>query len=575
MDMQSDRSMEPGECPGGVQPPPVGAAQPLARVIGVSGAKITVQFSSDASRSLADVTVGDLLAVRSRRSLVVGILGDVLGSGPADGRRDSQPIGHVDLLGEILCTASGEQWFERGVTCYPTIGSDVGLVGETELRLMFGSEGADGIVVGRLRDERSVAACIRVDHMLQRHFAVLGSTGSGKSSAVAVILREVMAARPNLRVLLIDTHDEYHRSFGEGAFILRPQNFRLPHWLFSFDEIVHIIFGRHSQVAQEVGLLSELIPLAKNEYRRSRGAERTGYRGSELESAGYSVDTPVPYRLEDLIALIESRMGKLENNAIAVHYQRLLARINVARTNRRFSFIFDNEGDGLAEIVSQLFRLQPDGPSMTIVQTAGLPVEVFDPVVSALFRLAFEFGLHTGAALPLLVVCEEAHHYAHADRSLGFHPAREGLSRIAKEGRKHGVFLGLVTQRPAELDPTLLSQCGTVFAMRMANEADQSVVRAALTDPTNRLLDFLPSLATRDALAFGEGVPVAVRMRFDELPAALVPKRAGRDHVQPGAKLDNGFVSALVARWRGGAVAAAPAAPNVGLSAYGARAGSR
>jgi DNA helicase HerA-like ATPase len=563
--MQSDKPMDQGEPP------------PLARVIGVSGGKITVQFAGDAGRSLTGVTVGDLLAVRTRGSLVVGILSDIRAGGSVDDagpQTIGQPIGHVDMLGEIAGTASGAPVFERGVSAYPTIGSDVGPVGEAELRLMFGNEGTDGIVVGRLRDEKSVAPCIRVDHMLQRHFAVLGSTGSGKSSAVAVILREVMAARPNLRVLLIDTHDEYHRSFGEGACALRPQDLRLPHWLFGFDEIVHIIFGRHAQAAPEVGLLSELIPVAKNDYRRNQAAQRGGYGGIERDSAGYSVDTPVPYRLEDLIALIESRMGKLENNTIAVHYQRLLARINAARANRRFSFIFENDGDSLAEVVSQLFRLRPEGPRMTIIQTAGLPTEVFDPVVSALFRLAFEFGLHTGAALPLLMVCEEAHLYAHADRATGFHPARAGLSRIAKEGRKHGVFLGLVTQRPAELDPTLLSQCGTVFAMRMANEADQSVVRAGLTDPTNRLLDFLPSLATRDALAFGEGVPVSVRMRFDELPAGLVPRRAERDQVQAGAKLDAAFVSSLVARWRGSALAAA-ATTNVGFSAYSSRAGTR
>jgi hypothetical protein len=541
----------------------------------VSGAKITVQFSGDIGRSVTEATVGDLLGVRTKHSLVIGILSDVVGGGLVDGASGRPPTGHVDLLGEIHCAASGEPFFVRGVTVYPTIGSDVGPVGETELRLIFGAEAADGIVVGRLR-ERSVPACIRVDPMLQRHFAVLGSTGSGKSSAVAVILREVMAARPNLRVLLIDAHDEYQRSFGEGAFVLKPHELKLPHWLLSFDEIVHVIFGRNShQTPQEIALLSELIPLAKNDYRRSHAVERSLYRNAAPEGAGYSVDTPVPYRLEDLIAQIESRMGKLENNAIAVHFQRLLARINAARTNRRFSFIFDNEGDGLAEILSQLFRLQPDGPTMTIVQTAGLPTEVFDPVVSALFRLAFEFGVHTEAALPLLVVCEEAHRYAHADRVVGFHPAREGLSRIAKEGRKHGVFLGLVTQRPAELDPTLLSQCGTVFAMRMANEADQHVVRAAITDPTSRLLDFLPSLATRDALAFGEAVPVAVQMRFDELPAGLVPRRAGRDHAQAGARLDGNFASALVARWRGGAAASAPPPAAVGPSAYGSRAGVR
>ena len=169
---------------------------------------------------------------------------------------------------------------------------------------------------------------------------------------------------------------------------------------------------------------------------------------------------------------------------------------------------------------------------MTIVQLAGFPAEVFDAIVSVLFRLAFEFGLWSDGALPLLIVCEEAHNYANADRSIGFRPAREAVPRIAKEGRKYGVFLGLVTQRPAQLDPTLISQCSTVFAMRMANEDDQRIVHAAVSDPGNRLLGFLASLGTREALAFGAGVPVATRLRFKELPksSSRLGSGLGRPH---------------------------------------------
>jgi len=178
-----------------------------------------------------------------------------------------------------------------------------------------------------------------------------------------------------------------------------------------------------------------------------------------------------------------------------------------------------------------------------------------------LFRLAFEFGLWSDGALPLLIVCEEAHNYANADRSVGFRPAREAVSRIAKEGRKYGVFLGLVTQRPAQLDPTLISQCSTVFAMRMANEDDQRIVHAAVSDPANRLLGFLASLGTREALAFGAGVPVATRLRFKELPEALIPRSeavwGGR--MDTGATVDRHLVATVVARWRGTAASNKPA----------------
>ena len=129
---------------------------------------------------------------------------------------------------------------------------------------------------------------------------------------------------------------------------------------------------------------------------------------------------------------------------------------------------------------------------MTIMQLAGFPAEVVDAVVSVLCRMAFDFGLWSDGAFPLLFVCEEAHRYASADRSIGFGPTRKAISRIAKEGRKYGVFLGLVTQRPAELDATIISQCCTLFAMRMANERDQAIVRSAVSDAAANLLAFVP-----------------------------------------------------------------------------------
>jgi DNA helicase HerA-like ATPase len=207
----------------------------------------------------------------------------------------------------------------------------------------------------------------------------------------------------------------------------------------------------------------------------------------------------------------------------------------------------------MVDILCQLLRLEGDHRLLSIVQLAGFPAEVFDATVSVLFRLAFEFGLWSDGAVPLLVVCEEAHQYANSDRAIGFQPARAALSRIAKEGRKHGVFLGLVTQRPAQIDPTLVSQCSTTFAMRMGNEADQKIVRAAVSDPGDRLLGFLPALCTREALAFGAGVPVATRLRFKELPEPFIPRSQAvwGNRVDAGAKINRELVASVVARWRG------------------------
>jgi DNA helicase HerA-like ATPase len=139
-------------------------------------------------------------------------------------------------------------------------------------------------------------------------------------------------------------------------------------------------------------------------------------------------------------------------------------------------------------------------------KAAGEPAKVVDSVVSVLGRMAFDFGLWSDGAVPLLFVCEEAHRYAPGDKSIGFGPTRKAISRIAKEGRKYGVFLGMVTQRPAELDATIISQCNTLFVMRMANERDQNIIRSAVSDAATSLLAFLRSLGTREVFAFGEGV---------------------------------------------------------------------
>jgi len=174
-------------------------------------------------------------------------------------------------------------------------------------------------------------------------------------------------------------------------------------------------------------------------------------------------------------------------------------------------------------------------------------------VVSVICRMAFDFGLWSDGAAPLLFVCEEAHRYVSADRTIGFGPTRRSISRIAKEGRKYGVFLGLVSQRPAELDPTILSQCSTLFAMRMTNDRDQAILRSAISDAAANLLAFLPSLATREALAFGEAVALPTSLKFKELPPGQLPRSEAvpgiRDDAVTG--INHAFVASVLERWRG------------------------
>src|SRR6202012_3923138 len=205
----------------------------------------------------------------------------------------------------------------------------------------------------------------------------------------------------------------------------------------------------------------------------------------------------------------------------------------------RYGFMFENAnvgGDTMAEILANLFRLEPNGQPMTVMQLAGLPTEVVDAVVCVVARMAFDFGLWSDGAVPLLFVCEEAHRFAPADRSVGFAPTRRALMRIAKEGRKYGVYLGLITQRPGEIDPTIISQCNTLFAMRLANERDQALLKSAASDAAANLLSFVPSLGAPEVLAFGEGVALPTRLRFKEVPPEQLPRGEATASTTPSTR---------------------------------------
>jgi hypothetical protein len=536
-------------------------ATTLGSVLSVRGSEACVSLPAPAISDHLRPTVGTFLAIAAGRRRLIGVVTEVASSGDAEADARSGAVARVDLTGEIETDAAGAERFSRGVSGYPAIGDVARVIGRDELRLIYKAASASAITIGALHLDDSIAACVDVDNLLSKHFAVLGSTGVGKSSGVAVILNEILDVRPNLRIFLFDGHNEYGHSFGSRANIVNAATLKLPFWLFNFEEFVDALYYGRPGVEEEVDILAEQIPIAKSLYQTQRtSSERATLRRIDPRSAGYTVDTPVPYTMQDLVALIDERMGKLENRASRMHHHRLLARIDALRSDARYAFMFENAnvgGDTMSEILSYLFRLEPSGQPMTVLQVAGLPVEVVEAVASVLCRLAFDFGLWSDGAMPMLFVCEEAHRYAPADRSLGFAPTRRALLRIAKEGRKYGVCLGLVTQRPAELDPTIISQCSTLFAMRMANDRDQALLRSAVTDAAANLVDFVPSLGTRELVGFGEGFPLPTRMKFKSLAAERIPRSETFEHAGAlGAPGDErAFVKAVVERWRGAVIA--------------------
>ncbi len=502
-------------------------------------------------------TVGDFVRIWAGARRLIGMITEVesaaVGASPSTGNA----IARVEVMGEIVCDAQGRDRFVRGVSVYPAIGDAAGVVDREELRLIYAGDD-DGATIGAVHHDETIPARISLKEMLNKHFAVLGSTGVGKSSGVAVILNAVLDAAPNMRIFLLDGHNEFGRCFGARANVVNPQSLKLPFWLFNFEELIDVVYGGRPAIDEELEILSEHIPVAKGMYlaQRATQPDRFGLRKLDPKRAGFTVDTPVPYLLQDLVNLIDERMGKLENRATRMHCHRLLARLDALKNDPRYGFMFENAnvgGDTMAEILTNLFRLEPNCQPMTVMQLAGLPTEVVDAVVCVVARLAFDFGLWSDGAMPLLFVCEEAHRYAPADRNAGFAPTRRALLRIAKEGRKYGVYLGLVTQRPGELDPTIISQCNTLFAMRLANERDQALLRSAVTDAVANLLAFVPSLGTREVVAFGEGLPLPTRLRFTELPPERLPHsetfRLDDDGEEAGAS--RGFVRQVVERWRG------------------------
>jgi len=535
----------------------------IGRVVSVSGseARIGVFAGALRSNSSADavaLTVGKFIGIRRNRMVLVGIISQVSTEVSHLVREDGyNAIASVDLMGEIISgdDAAGAH-FLRGVTSYPAIGDAAAMLGTLELRMIYNADRSVSVELGCLQQDTMVKAYANIHDMISKHFAILGSTGVGKSSGLASLLRQILVARPDLRIFLLDGHNEYGRCFGDRALVINPSNFKLPFWLFTFEELLEVIFPGRPGNDEEVEILAELIPLARMLYHQSKDGPIV--RRSDSRTADYTIDTPVPYRLQDLLALIDERMGKLENRSFRMNHRRLITRIEAVSNDPRYGFMFANAnigGDTMAEILRHLFRWRPDGKPMTVMQLAGIPFEVVDAVVSVLSRMAFDFGLWSNGAIPLLFVCEEAHRYVSADHSLGFQPTRRALSRIAKEGRKYNVFLGLVTQRPAELDANIVSQCSTLFAMRIANDRDQQLLLAAASDAATNLLRFLPSLGPREALAFGAGIPMPTLFTFPELPDHFIPRvEAGSDQ-DPQASLSDQMIDSAIERWRGAMMA--------------------
>lgn len=509
--------------------------QPESRVIGrviqCDGARATVAAIADGMQTASDGlwAVGRMISINLGAARTVGLVYAIeTPHAEWNDNAENTLIVRIELVGEVRDVA-GKPTFDRGITLYPHVGAIAHRIRARDLEAVYDLGGRQAISIGNLSQDHDILARISMDSTLSRHFAVLGTTGVGKSSAVALLLRKAVDANPELRVLILDPHNEFHAAFSDCSIRIDTNSLDMPFWLFRLEELAEVLFRGREAIAEEIDLLRDLIPAAKSRYNRSSSSATLLRRGADTTSV--TADTPVPYRMIDLIKLIDERMGMLESKSERPHCRALKARIESALADPRYRFMFASRliEDNLHEAIGKIFRVPHHGKTITCFELAGLPSEVVNSVCSVLSRLAFDLAAGSKGRLKLLVLCEEAHRYMPADHRLGFAPTRHALSRIAKEGRKYGCYLGVVTQRPGELDPTVLSQCSTIFAMRLANERDQDIIRSAIADSSASTLTFLSSMGQREAIAFGEGVATTMRMKFETLKSHQLPGRPQAD----------------------------------------------
>lgn len=475
---------------------------------------------------------------------------------------------HLKNTRWINIVLAGEQVgkrFERGVTQYPTTGDKVHLVTINDLDIIYGGyEEANSITVGNISVSESLDAKIDLDKLISRHCAIVGSTGSGKSNSVAVLLQSIAnRSFPSSRILVIDPHGEYNDALSKYSKVIEVNSanddnkLQIPFWALPFNELMKIFSGNLTDQNREY--IREKVVEAK-----IKSAEENKI---EVAKESITADSPIPFSIKRLWfelddferqtfterAKPETITQKAQNGdaekLISNIYQPasagggspflnnqakgLLGFLDSMRTrlnDSSYSFLFnpvklapDLSGKIKTDLDNLFFNWLGNDLPITILNLSGIPSEIMSSISGTLLKIIYDglfWGVNTkvgGKNQPLLIVLEEAHSYLKA----GEHSiSSRTVQMIAKEGRKYGVGLLLVTQRPSELDETVLSQCGTMIALRMNNSKDRGHIRSAVQDELQSMVDLLPSLRTGEALISGEAVKIPSRVKFFKIANA-------------------------------------------------------
>ncbi len=524
----------------------------IGEVMDISGSSSQIILSADALKFLSDssdTTVAMAGQVGSQVKIRVGQVWLVAGirNQKMHPRDPGMIIAAVDFLGEgdeeVLTGKINN--FRRGVTRYPIPGSPVYAATGTDLRQIYAADSRPHVEIGTVYPTTDTRAALYIDPLLGKHFALLGSTGTGKSTSAALILHRIVDMAPEGHIVMIDPHGEYGAAFrGQGA-IFDVDNLAMPYWLLNFEEHCEVFISSQGAERQmDSDILGRCLLAARAKNKAAEGVSKL------------TIDSPVPYLLSDLLNIIQTEMGKLDKATSSAPFMRLKSKIEELRADPRYNFMFSGMlvGDTMATFLTKIFRLPADGRPISIVDVSGVPSDVVRVVVAVLARMVFDYAIWSRdePQRPILLVCEEAHRYVPNERNADGSSVGRILGRIAKEGRKYGVSLGLITQRPSDLAEGVLSQCGTIIAMRLNNERDQNFVKAAMPEGSRGFVDSIAALRNRECVICGEGVAIPIRVMLDNLEEKKRP--ASSDPLfsnlwrQTGGEPE--IVDRVVRRWR-------------------------
>ena len=507
-----------------------------AQVDSIYPGKVNISvFDSDAFLHGQLLAVGSYLHLEDGAGKVlIATVENISASGASDEENMNGRM--YRLEGQPLGMIVGDR-FERGNTSIAFPVPIVRLADHEEIRKVFEESVATGsqFCFSKLAAEPDITVPLDGNRFFNKHIAVVGSTGSGKSYTVTKILQTAcnsLSERNNAHVVIFDIHSEYKAAFPD-ANCLDISNLALPYWLMNSMELQEFFLDTDGNDHNQRNVFKEGVIMSKQKH----------FSGPEEMRNKLTLDTPVYFEIEEVLAYAiekneEMVPGSRGDKAGPLNgkLSNFIDRMETKLSDRRLSFLLGEYArqQNFESVLRQLMGYGTERSNVTILDVSGVPFEVLSITVSLVSRILFEYGYfykriraESGEKIqndvPVLLVYEEAHKYVPNSATAKYRAARESIERIAKEGRKYGVSLMLASQRPSEISETIFSQCNNFVAMRLTNPSDQNFVKRLLPDSMGSVVDSLPALRTGECLLTGEAVimPCIVKIdRTDRPPAS-------------------------------------------------------